>query len=48
LDVGTVPGGSDVMKEKELGGPSTIIKEVSFFFSLFIPFLRTFVNSMLE
>jgi hypothetical protein len=35
LDVGTVPGGSDVMKEKELGGQSTIIKEVSFF-SLFL------------
>ncbi|VDI73733.1 Hypothetical predicted protein, partial [Mytilus galloprovincialis] len=28
LDVGTVPGGSDVLNKKELGGPSTILSEV--------------------
>ncbi|KAJ8321023.1 hypothetical protein KUTeg_002610 [Tegillarca granosa] len=27
LNVGTVPGGSDVLNEKELGGPSTEVKE---------------------
>ncbi|VDI54125.1 Hypothetical predicted protein [Mytilus galloprovincialis] len=27
LNVGTVPGGSDVLQEYELGGPSTVIKE---------------------
>lgn len=30
LDVGTRPGGSDVLNEKQLGGPSTIIKDVRF------------------
>ncbi|KAL5015119.1 hypothetical protein ScPMuIL_009389 [Solemya velum] len=28
LDIGTVPGGSDTLKDQELGGPSTIVKTV--------------------
>ena len=30
LNIGTVPGGSDVLHEFELGGPSTIVREVSY------------------
>lgn len=30
LNVGTRPGDSDVLKERPLGGPSTIIKDVRF------------------
>lgn len=41
LDIGTVPGGSDVMKEKELGGQSTIIKEV-YIYNFLFPILRDF------
>jgi len=30
LNIGTVPGGSNVLHEFELGGPSTIVREVSY------------------
>jgi hypothetical protein len=29
LDIGTVQGGSDVLKEQELGGPTTVLATVS-------------------
>ena len=31
LDVGTVPGGNDVVEGRSLGGPSTVLNNVSIF-----------------
>ena len=35
LDVGTVPGGTDVLNQFALGGPKTEIDEVHFFVFIF-------------
>lgn len=31
LDIGTIPGGTDVFNKKEMKGPSTIFSEVCLF-----------------
>jgi hypothetical protein len=46
LNIGTVPGGSDVLHEFELGGPSTIVREVSYTWDFHATLIKTKKNNL--